>query len=177
MALVSSRTSTHCFAFLHFGLTVDTAIDTSQSLFAEFIFQICTDDKNYHEFLDLPVVLWIRHPFCFSIGHKQHGKSMQTGWPASPSSLSERIEADTNVLFETWTSNVAKYNMDEVSCNVLRADLKSVKLTRPELYTRAVTGLIRRTATAGFDDLTFADLAQETMYQSVEVMDDGENDG
>lgn len=151
---------------------METAIDTTQSLFAEFIWQLCTDDPNYREYLDLPRVLWIRHPFCVSVAHKRHGKSMQTGWPPRPRSLSQRKEKENNILFETWTSNVGKSNMGEAECEALCKDIVNVKLAHPELYTRDTTKLIKRVATTAIAHLDEDDLAQQTMYQGVDVMDD-----
>jgi hypothetical protein len=101
---------------------------------------------------------------------------MQTGWPAFPRDLSDREDADNNILFETWTSNVAKFNMDEDSCDALRADIKNIKLARPELYNRTTAELIRRLTATAFEDLTDGDLSEESMYLSVEVMDDAGED-
>lgn len=66
-------------------------IDTSQSLFAEFIFQLCTDNPNYREYLYLPRVLWTRHPSCVSVAHKHQGKSMQASFRSRISKRSATI--------------------------------------------------------------------------------------
>jgi hypothetical protein len=94
---------------------------------------MCTDEEEYREFFDLPLSIYLRHPLCLSIGHKKHGQSMFTGWPREPRHLSQRVNEDNNILFETWTSNVAKQNMSGKDCKILRGSILDFKLSRPEL--------------------------------------------
>ena len=153
-------------------LTRSIAIDTSEGLFAELIWQICCGEEEYREFFDLPLTMWIRHPLCISVAHKVHGKSMATGWPRHPSDISEREGSKNNILFETWTSNSAKQDMEKASCDALRDDIKTVKLARPELYNKAVDNTTVRSANVIFEGLTNDDIEQEAMYSTVEVIDD-----
>ncbi|KAG9525406.1 hypothetical protein KCU93_g5800, partial [Aureobasidium melanogenum] len=151
-------------------------IDSSEGLFAELIWQICTNDPDYHEFFDLPLNIYHRHPLCFSVGHRKHGQSMATGWPLHPSDLSDRDDDANNILFETWTSNVAKMDMDEESCRKLRGDIKNVRLARSELYNKD-TEVQQRSTSIKFEALTQADIDFESLYTSVEVMDEDEDEG
>jgi len=153
-------------------LTRSIAIDTSQGLFAELIYQLCTDEDEYREFFDLPLTMWILHPLCISVAHKVHGQSMATGWPRHPSDISERDGSKNNILFETWTSNTAKMEMDKESCDALREDVKNVKLARPELYNKAVDNTTVRSADVIFEGLTNDDIEQESLYSTVDVIDD-----
>lgn len=106
------------------GITVDS----DEGLLAEFIYQLCTDDDTYNEFLDLSMTIWIRPPLPFSVAHQHHDKSMATGWPTKPAKLSDRVEANNNLLFETWTSNVAKFDTTKEACDAFRDDLANVRL-------------------------------------------------
>ncbi|KAG9963873.1 hypothetical protein KCU61_g3425, partial [Aureobasidium melanogenum] len=150
-------------------------IDSSEGLFAEFIYQICCPDEEYAEFLRLPRTIWIHHPCCVSVAHKVHGKPMATGWPRKPSSLSERDNTKNNILFETWSSNVLKMDMELQSCLDLRRDLKKVKLYRPELYdpskTPASEGFRKRTEKIN-ELLTADDFAANSTVMSIQVNDD-----
>ena len=153
-------------------LTRPTAVDTSEGLFAEFIYQVCTDEEEYREFLDLPLNMWLRHPLCVSVAHKVHGKSMATGWPRHPADLSERDGAKNNILFETWTSNAAKMDMEKQSCDDLRAEVKTIKLARPDWYNKTVDNATHRSSDGIFEPLTAEDFEQESLYTSVEVVED-----
>jgi hypothetical protein len=103
-------------------------VDTSETLAAELIYQVCCPDKEYAEFLDLPLSVW-----RFSVDYKFHGKTVKTGWSSKPSKLFDRKNEDNNILFETWTSNVAKMDMNEDSCIALRDDIKNVQIAHPHL--------------------------------------------
>ena len=52
---------------------------------------------------------------------------MSTGWPSDPSSLDERNDDDNNLLIETWSSNVYKFNFDEAH-DVLRQLISEVDI-------------------------------------------------
>ncbi|THW11998.1 hypothetical protein D6D24_06861 [Aureobasidium pullulans] len=152
------------------GITVDS----DEGLLAEFIYQLCTDDDTYNEFLDLPMTIWIRHPLRFSVAHKHHDKSMATGWPTKPAKLSDRVEANNNLLFETWTSNVAKFDMTKEACDAFRDDLANVKLRRPELYKPTLDPDVKvvrtRDRKVEFHDLTVDDLAFDGIGLTFEVI-------
>ena len=152
------------------GITVNS----DEELLAEFIYQLCTDDDTYNEFLDLPMTIWIRHPLRFSVAHKHHDKSMANGWPTKPAKLSDRVEANNNLLFETWTSNVAKFDMTKEACDAFRDDLANVKLRRPELYNPTldpdVKDIRTRDRKVVFHDLTVDDLAFDGIGLTFEVI-------
>ncbi|THX78771.1 hypothetical protein D6D04_05544 [Aureobasidium pullulans] len=155
-------------------------IDSPEGLCAEFFYQLCCDDEEYREFFDLPLTIWLRHPCCFSVGHKIHGEGMATGWPTKPSKLSDRNNEANNILFETWTSNTAKMDMEEVSCDALRVDIVDVKLHRPELYNPSNDPLSvdfpKRSDQTVIDHLTAQDIAAESLVMSIEVDEDAGNE-
>lgn len=68
--------------------------------------------KDYAEFLGLPVVLAIKNPLCFAVGHKLHSHTMRSGWRKAPTKLSHRNNERQNMLLETQTSNYAKHNFE-----------------------------------------------------------------
>jgi hypothetical protein len=151
-------------------LIIPTAIDTSEGLFAEFIYQLCTDEPEYQEFMDLPRVFWIRHPLRVSVAHKVHGKSMQTGWPRHPRTLADRNNEMNNILFETWTSNSAKLDMSDENCAALRDDVKNVKLVNSELYNKDVANTTRRDPAIKFANLDLDDFAKELRYTGIDAI-------
>jgi hypothetical protein len=134
---------------------------------------LCTDEEEYREFLDLPRTIWVRHPLCFSVGHKVHGKSMATGWPHEPRYLSDRKNETNNILVETWTSNVAKFDMSKKDCDDMRDDMVNFKLANPELYNKANTpsaaSFPQRNAELKFADLTWDDIQAEGLSEGIEV--------
>jgi hypothetical protein len=173
MVTVCNRYWTCKFAlpshFVHL-LTISTAEDTAEELAVEFVWQICTTDKAYREFLDLPRTVWIHHPLRVSVAHRVHGKGMKTGWTRRPTQLSDRHDADNNTLFETWTSNVSKMDMGEAECIALRDDFKSVQLCEPYLHLYdASIALQPRSTGVEIDGLTADDIAAQSVIMSVEV--------
>ena len=116
--------------------------DTAETLFIEGIYQFCSG--CYPEFLGLPMVAEVSHPLGFSIAHKltivikvgnplqfsiahkHHGQAMWTGWEPEPTDMSQRSEAGNNILFETWTTNLLKLDMDERYYEEAREIIKSV---------------------------------------------------
>lgn len=105
---------------------------------------------------------------------------MATGWPTKPSKLSDRNNEANNILFETWTSNTAKMDMEEVSCDALRVDIVDVKLHRPELYNPSNDPLSvdfpKRSDQTVIDHLTAQDIAAESLVMSIEVDEDAGNE-
>ncbi|KAK8196092.1 hypothetical protein M8818_007245 [Zalaria obscura] len=87
--------------------------DTETTLFLEIVYQYCSDEKQYEDFLGLPLTVYLRHPCNLSVGHRRHKQAMRTGWRSNPTSLDDRDEARNNILIETWTSNVYKFEYDE----------------------------------------------------------------
>lgn len=154
-------------------LTLVTAIDSSQGLFAECIYQMCTDEEEYREFFDLPLSIYLRHPLCLSVAHKIHGKSMATGWPLEPRRLSDRKPDLNNLLFETWTSNTAKLDMTLAGCKIIRRDIERVNLNRPELYDKtgdpSSATFPKRDSRIKLDDLVNDDIASMGLEPVIEV--------
>lgn len=87
--------------------------DNAETLFLEWMYQHCTDDPQYGDGLDLPLVPWVGHPLRTSVAHKHHGRGMASGWKEHPEHLSDRIDEDNNMLFESWFWNIAKQDMHE----------------------------------------------------------------
>jgi hypothetical protein len=115
----------------------------------------------------------VHHPLRVSVAHRVHGKAMKTGWTRHPSRLSDRVDADNNTLFETWTSNAGKMDMDEASCIALRDAIKSIQLHRPHLYNPSRSAHpeqpARRSADVEIEGLTSDDVAAQSLIMSVEV--------
>jgi phytoene dehydrogenase-like protein len=94
---------------------------------------------------------------------------MKTGWPLRPSRLSQRKEEDNNLLFETWTSNVGKLDMEQASCDALRADVPSIRLSRPHLYNPSMAPSAGRSTEVEIEDLTTEDVSAQSLVLSIEV--------
>jgi hypothetical protein len=60
--------------------------------------------------------------------------TFKSGLPRYSPDSTERISAENNILFETRTSNTAKMEMEEESCNALRNEIKKRRLSHGELY-------------------------------------------
>lgn len=89
------------------------------------------------EFLGLPITLKVRHPLRLSIGHKTHGKRMETMFVDPYPRGFRGTDVDftkNNVLVETWISNQGKSsrNTDE-ECEVIKKHIRDVRLPK-DLY-------------------------------------------
>lgn len=94
-------------------------VDTVETLFLEFVWQIC--DPAYEEFLGLPLVATQLHPLRFAVAKKVHGRQMRTGWQSvAPSSIAERDDSLNNILFEACISNFLKGNFLDADCVRIR---------------------------------------------------------
>ncbi|KAK5172168.1 uncharacterized protein LTR77_003806 [Saxophila tyrrhenica] len=95
--------------------------DDEETLCNETMFQMCASmtekpelqwlREKYGDRLGLPLTTFINSPLRFSIAHRLHGFQMTTGWPTSPSDVSERVDAENNILIESWYVNIAKMDM------------------------------------------------------------------
>ena len=106
--------------------------DTDETIYCEIMYQYCTTAPKYREFLGLPLAAYVGHALRFSVAHRHHGFQMLTGWSSPPSSLSDRDDDLNNILIETWFSNAAKWDYDEVHYPAIREIIKSIQM--PEKY-------------------------------------------
>lgn len=90
-------------------------MESHTGIACELLYQACSDEEEYTEFLRLPIVVRVRDPLNVSIGHKNHGMQMRTGWPRRPKKLSDRNNAHNNILIETQFSNMIKLDYDSAT--------------------------------------------------------------
>lgn len=96
------------------------------------------------------------------------------GGPRSLLSSPTGLRLTTTFFIETWTSNVAKFDMTKEACDAFRDDLANVKLRRPELYNPTldpdVKDIRTRDRKVVFHDLTIDDLAFDGIGLTFEVI-------
>jgi len=77
----------------------------------------------------LPVVILVRHPLRFAIGHVVHGGAMRTAWTTTtPTSIYDRNDNLLNLKMETALEDYAISNFPEVKYDRIRAETKEIKL-------------------------------------------------
>ncbi|KAF5613811.1 uncharacterized protein FSUBG_423 [Fusarium subglutinans] len=123
--------------------------DTVETIFLECIFQVCVircvlrsvDEfyelkkhlkAKYVSILGLPLAIAYHDGLTFSVGHAQHGRGMFTGWPAKPSRLDERLDADesNNIRIETRSENFLKADYDESTYSQLKQMIMDIDLPK-----------------------------------------------
>jgi hypothetical protein len=111
-------------------------VDDIECLLLECIFQWLKNDGK-DTFLGLETTLFARHPLCFVIAKKHHGRQMQTGWKCfEPTDFFEDYdESLSNLSIETQLSNYCKHNFDEGYYGAILADLKAIPYNS-DVYTR-----------------------------------------
>ncbi|CAG7557633.1 unnamed protein product [Fusarium equiseti] len=121
--------------------------DTVETIFLECIFQVCVvrcvlksgDEyydlkahlkSKYASILDLPISIAFRDGLTFAIGHAEHGRGMYTGWPPSPHSLDQRLDADAdnNVRVEPRSENFLKADYDPSTYDALKRMVMNIDL-------------------------------------------------
>jgi hypothetical protein len=111
-------------------------VDDIECLLLECILQWLKNDGK-DTFLGLEMTLFARHPLCFVIAKKHHGRQMQSGWKCfEPTDFFEDYdESLCNLSIETQLSNYCKHNFDERYYEAILADLKDIPYNSA-LYTR-----------------------------------------
>jgi hypothetical protein len=104
-------------------------IDNCVTVFLELVLQYFRNDEK-DEYFGLPMTIYIRHQLNFSIGHRQHGQQMRTGFKTLyPTSLDEDYDEDlNNICFETTLSNRIKWGFDDTDYEAIHQDLRTVHL-------------------------------------------------
>lgn len=107
----------------------DETVDDTERLFLECSIQYIKR-KGKDDFLKLGITVFHKHALLASIGHKVHGQQMITGFRKSnPTSLDDWDEEKSNILFETQSSNMAKWNHNEKDCQDILEDIAKARLT------------------------------------------------
>lgn len=100
--------------------TIDNVTTLSIECVIQFIKRGGRDD-----FFQLFMTVFIKHALLCSIGHKDHGLQMRTGCLVpNPTSLDDYDETLSNILFETQTSNVAKWDYSQSQCQAILEDAR-----------------------------------------------------
>ncbi|KAK3060923.1 hypothetical protein LTS18_007417 [Coniosporium uncinatum] len=106
--------------------------DNIQTLFLECLWQHL---QGLRSMFNLPVVLWIRHPLRFVIGHAVHGSGMRTAWTTTdPTSVADRDQSLLNVRVETAFENYAAWNFPASTYDQFREELQQVSLPEEMWY-------------------------------------------
>ncbi|KAG5819150.1 hypothetical protein H9Q74_000776 [Fusarium xylarioides] len=156
--------------------------DTVETIFLECIFQACVlrcilkiDDEfyglkkhlkaKYSPLLGLPLAIAYHDGLTFAIGHAEHGRGMFTGWPAKPSRLDERLDADetNNLRIESRTENFLKADYDESTYSQLKEMIMNIDLPK-EVYDKTLKP--GKLSEADFDALRWdgEDVKDEELY-------------
>lgn len=103
-------------------------IDNTMTLFLECVLQYFKFDGK-DEFFGVPMTIYEKHALLFSIGHRQHGKQMRTGFKTlHPRSLEDYDEGLSNICFETHLANHVKWDHQEHEYEIIHRDLLKVHL-------------------------------------------------
>lgn len=129
---------------------LDTTEENPSSLFLEFVFQQCARQcdvaacseaskvwtraekegfkARYADLLGLPLVFDCWDSLCVSLGHREHGMEMRSGWPLAVSSIRQRNDADNNLIFESRFTNMLKHNYPQVGYDNLRQLVQEIQV-------------------------------------------------
>lgn len=104
-------------------------VDNTVTLFLECVYQHLKLDGR-DEFFNLPMTVFKKHALNFSIGHRQHGTQMRTGFTAPlPLDLVDDFdEGLSNICFETRLSNHVKWDHLQSEYDAIHKDMLNVHL-------------------------------------------------
>lgn len=84
-------------------------------------------NKGLDAFLGVELTVRTRHPLCFAVAHKHHGKQMRTGWKVQhPRSLDDYDADQSKILLESQLSSLTNFCYAKGTYQAMLDDIVSI---------------------------------------------------